>query len=88
MNSKMEFVAQRAVQLYASNSTITGQELAVELNANGFLTNYGTPFSGGRGTYRLISATCDTLRIGLRGSEANSVVYAFTKANGNYGWNN
>lgn len=86
MSEKMEFVAKLADQLFSSRSAMSGQALANELNANGFLTDKGKPYVGGRGIYRFISATDDTLTIGLRGAEANSVVYAFTKANGDYGW--
>ena len=38
---------------------MTGENLAHHLNEIGFETSYGTPYEGGRGTYKLISDTYD-----------------------------
>lgn len=62
------------------------KELAGLLNWNGFTTNYGTSFKGGRGTYTLIHATYDWLMATGRPTDADNVAKSFKKPDGNYAY--
>lgn len=51
---KKEFIGVLADFCHGSGIQMTGEDLAMELNRHGFLTSYGTPYEGKRGTYRLV----------------------------------
>lgn len=83
MNPKKEYVALEAHRLVALGITMSGQDLIKLLNANGHLTNYGTPYiNGGRGVYTLIHATYNNLVTVGRQAEADEVALAYTNSNG------
>ncbi|MHC1775730.1 MAG: hypothetical protein AB9834_09985 [Lentimicrobium sp.] len=57
MNQKKYYIWQLASFLSYHKMHMSGEELADHLNRNDFLTNYGTEYQGGRGTYTLIRET-------------------------------
>lgn len=57
MDKKKKFIWQLAKRLSSQNMQMTVRDLARNLNNNNFLTSYGSQYKGGRGTYKLISAT-------------------------------
>lgn len=66
---------------------MSGEELAVHLNRNNFLTNYGTEYQGGRGTYTLIRETWNWLQNDLHlTDEAAKVAEVFVKPDGSYAY--
>lgn len=83
MDQKKEYIAKLANNLIASNSKMTGAELADNLNTNGHLTySHNQYVVGGRGIYRIIEATYNSLKLNKRQPEADNVAIAFTNANG------
>ena len=54
MNRKRMYIWRLAALLAEYGMTMSGEELAAHLNRNNFLTEYGTPYAGARGTYKLI----------------------------------
>jgi len=87
MNEKKLYIWRLARFLFSHHMTMSALELADHLNRNDFLTGYKTQFSGGRGTYRLISATYDWVAedLGLN-EEADCVAKAFVDQRGNYAY--
>ena len=67
--------------------TMSGGELAEHLNRNHFMTSYGSPYAGGRGTYTLINATWHWVHdeLGLE-EEAKAIAEAFVKPDGTYAY--
>lgn len=87
MDSKKEFIVNLANHLIATNSKMTGENVAVSLNTNGHLTySNDTYVVGGRGVYTLLHATYDSLIAESRKSEADNVANAFIDASGNPAW--
>ncbi len=86
MTQKKHFIWQIASLLYAINDTMTAQDLAIALNRNGILTSYGTQYAGGRGTYKLVSATWQWLYGQGLTSEAEKIAEVFTKPDGTLAW--
>ncbi|MBS1596091.1 MAG: hypothetical protein JST90_17395 [Bacteroidetes bacterium] len=82
--TKYKFVRKLAKSLTNSGRTLNGNELARLLNRVGYKTNYGTPFAGARGVYKLISATWH--RQG-KGKDAEMIAHAYTDQYGNFAWN-
>jgi hypothetical protein len=66
---------------------MSGDELAAHLNRNKFLTSYGSEYSGGRGTYKLIKETWHWVKndLGLD-EEAAKVAEVFVKPDGTYAY--
>jgi len=88
MNKKKYYIWQLAAFLYSHGMKMSGEELANHLNRNNFLTNYGSEYQGGRGTYKLISETWDFLQNHLNlPEEAKKVAEAFVKPDGTYAYN-
>jgi hypothetical protein len=86
MSQTMQFVRDLAEELNRQGSRLPINLLAARLNAAGNSTTYGTPYRGGRGTYRLVSRTYFRLsRLG-RANEAAMVARAFTRPNGAYAY--
>ena len=83
MNAKKTYIWKLADFLCQHEMKMSGQELADHLNRNRFLTSYGTEFTGGRGTFRLISFTWQWLQeeLGLP-DEAEKVAEAYVTADG------
>jgi len=83
---KYAFVNWVAEELTKRNAFMSVPALIDLVNSKGGRTNYGTLFSGGRGSYRLISATYDRLnkydKLG-----AQRVADAFLKPNFEYAYN-
>jgi hypothetical protein len=87
MNEKKQYIWKLAVFLASHEMTMSGEELAEHLNRNKFLTSYGSEYSGGRGTYRLIRETWNWVNneLGLP-NDAECVAKAFVKPDGAYAY--
>ena len=87
MNIKKAYVWRLACFLVANEMVMSGEELAEHLNRNGILTENGQPYSGGRGTYRLIAGTWEWLHdeLMLEGG-ASKVAEAFVTQDGEYAY--
>jgi hypothetical protein len=86
MNGSFQFVRDEAERCEREGIPLTVPELAARLNAAGHRTGYGTPYKGGRGTYRLVRATHHRLRRAGRRDEAGMVARAFTRPDGGYAY--
>ena len=86
MKSKKFYIWQLASFLHCHNMRMSGEELADHLNRNGFLTSYGTEYSGGRGTYKLIAETWNWLVSIKLDDEARKVAASFVKQDGDYAY--
>jgi len=87
MNEKKLYVWQLADFLSNHDMRMSGEELADHLNRNNFLTNYGTEYQGGRGTYTLIRETWNWLQHDLQlPEEASKIAEAFVKPDGSYAY--
>jgi len=82
----MNLVLATAKCLSATQQTMTGNRLAATLNGNGHLTSYGTPYQGGRGTYRLIRLTYDWCQRNGDPMGAEMVAKSFVNAKGQYAY--
>jgi hypothetical protein len=56
------------------------------VNGQGYLTNYGTEFSGGRGSYKLVSGTYHRFNSAGHADRARNVALAFRKPNFDYAY--
>lgn len=65
---------------------MTFDQLATLLNANGYTTEYGSPFTGGRGVAKLVHAIWDRLDAQGLIAERDAVVASFTNAVGDYAY--
>ena len=87
MNAKKLYIWKLADFLHQHSMKMSGEELAVHLNRNDFLTGYGTEYAGGRGTYTLIKAVWTWLNNELDLSdEANKVAEVYVKPDGSYAY--
>lgn len=85
--AKHHFIWETAQDLHDKGEQMTGQQLAQLLNEKGFVTDYGSPYAGGRGIYRLVKSTWTWLhKTENNPSEASKVAHAFVKANGQLAW--
>jgi hypothetical protein len=86
---KYKFVAWVADELAKRDAFMSVPALMDLVNAKGGETNYGTPFSGGRGSYRLVSGTYWRLMNGVPAnpSGARNVAVAFRRPNFEYAYN-
>lgn len=87
MNAKKLYIWRLASFLHQHGMKMSGEELADHLNRNKFLTSYGSEYSGGRGTYKLIQVTWHWINdeLGLP-NEAIKVAEAFVKPDGTYAY--
>ena len=87
MISKKLYVWKLAEFLSLHKMKMSGEELAAHLNRNDFLTEYGTSYEGGRGTYTLIRETWHWIsdEFGLP-DEAKKVADAYVKPDGSYAY--
>ena len=83
---KREYISRLAKTLAENGTRMSGKELAQHLNRNGFKTSYGAEYSGGRGTYRLLSSTYKWLVQNNRQKDADNVATAFPKPDGTYAY--
>lgn len=87
MIDKKLYIYKLAEFLFHHDKRMSGEELAEHLNRNGFLTNYGEEYQGGKGTYKLISQTWHWLDDDLQlPEEARKVATAFVKPDGTYAY--
>lgn len=72
----------------ALSGTMTFAGLASLLNAQGLRTNRGTPYKGGRGVARLLSAAYDHGQYvaGLSSADLGLIAEKFTDRNGYWAW--
>ncbi len=83
---KYEFVAGVAEEL-AKRATFMAVPALMDLvNTKGGQTNYGTPFSGGRGSYRLVSGTYHRMIAANRPDCAHNVAVSFRRPNFEYAY--
>lgn len=87
MNGKKLYIWRLGTFLHIHNMVMSGEELAEHLNRNNFLTDSGTEYQGGRGTYTLIKKTWEWLHDDLDLKEdAEHVARAFVKPDGDYAY--
>ncbi len=86
MKKKKYYIAQLGAFLASHKMTMSGTELADNLNRNGLSTSYGTEYQGGRGTYKLIRETWHWLNEQDLPDEAKKVADAFVKDDGTYAY--
>lgn len=87
MNEKKLYIWRLASFLNQYDMIMSGEELADHLNRNNFLTSYGTEYSGGRGTYKLIKETWNWVNheLSLK-DEAKKIALAFVKPDGTHAY--
>ncbi|RXG13257.1 hypothetical protein [Leeuwenhoekiella aestuarii] len=81
-----QYVFELATVLHRAKATLPASELANVLNEFNHLTTYGSQYSGGRGTYKLISDTYAWLVKNGNQNGADIVAIAFTKPDGSYAY--
>lgn len=84
--NKIDFVVDLAQKLVKSGKTMTASQLADVLNKNGYNTNVGGTYSGGRGTLTTVSSIYNELIKQGRLVDADNVAKAFVKEDGNYAY--
>ncbi|HXC02716.1 MAG TPA: hypothetical protein VNU49_08710 [Opitutaceae bacterium] len=87
---KFAFVSWVAEELCKRGTFMSVPTLIDLVNAQGYETNYGTEFSGGRGSYNLVSGTYHRMK--TNGSpdaenKAHNVAAAFRKPSFEYAYN-
>ena len=83
---KANFVANLAHTLVQNNATMRVSTLAELLNENHYLTEYGTEYEGGRGTYKFLSSLYSYFMELGNNPAADEIASAFVKADGNYAY--
>lgn len=83
---KKEYIGQLAQFLSKRNIKMSGYELALNLNRNGFRTSYGTEYVGTRGTYKLIRDCYSHFHNSGKKDLATDIASAFVKENGNFAY--
>lgn len=83
---KYEFVSWVAEELTKRDVFMSVPALVELVNAKGGETNYGTPFTGGRGSYRLVSGTYWRLKNGGHPERAHNVAVSFRRPNFEYAY--
>lgn len=86
MNDSQKLVATLAASLMATGETLSCRQLAADLNSEGMLTTYGTPYEGGRGTYKLLATTYAACERRGDHHAARAVAMAFVNARGRHAW--
>jgi hypothetical protein len=87
---KYSFVSWVAEELAKRGTSMSVPTLIDLVNAQGYETNYGTEFSGGRGSYNLVSGTYHRMKTGGTPdaeAKAHNVAVAFRKPNFEYAYN-
>jgi hypothetical protein len=83
---KYDFVAWVADELKKRDTFMSVPALMDLVNEKGYTTNYGTPFSGGRGSYRLVSGTYHRMVAIGRQDRADNIALAFRRPNFEYAY--
>lgn len=86
MDVKKQYISDLATFLSNQSKVMSGEELAVHLNRNGFRTSYGSKYKGGRGTYKLIKGVWSAHDSAGESVEAKNVATAFVKPSGGYAY--
>jgi hypothetical protein len=87
MNAKKVYLWQLASFLNYHKMQMSGDELALHLNRNKFLTSLGSEYGKGRGIYKLIRETWIWLNDDLNlPNEASKIAAAFVKNDGSYAY--
>lgn len=87
MKEKKTYIWRLAEFLSNHQMKMSVEELASHLNRNNFLTSYGTEYTGGRGTYKLVRETWKWLQDEMELEEgAAAVASAFVKSDGEYAY--
>jgi hypothetical protein len=83
---KYECVAWVADELKKRDTFMSVPALCTLLNEHGYRTNYGAKFSGGRGSYRLVSGTYHRMVAAQQPARAHNVAVAFRRPNFEYAY--
>ncbi len=83
---KYEFVARVADELAKRDAFMSVPALMELVNSKGGRTNYGEPFSGVRGSYRLVSGTYHRMTRAGSPDRAHSVAVSFRRPNFEYAY--
>jgi hypothetical protein len=83
---KFEAVARVADKLFDLDIFMSVPTLCKLLNELGYRTNYGSEFSGGRGSYRLVSRTYHHMSNSEQHDRAHRVAVAFRRPNFEYAY--
>jgi hypothetical protein len=83
---KFEFVSWVAEELAKRKTFMSVPALMNLVDAKGGRTNYGETFSGGRGSYRLVSGTYWRMMAAERPEAAHNVAVAFRRPNFEYAY--
>lgn len=83
---KYAFVAWVADELKKRDTFMSVPALMDLVNRKGYTTNYGTPFSGGRGSFRLVSGTYHRMVAMGRQDQAHNIAVAFRRPNFEYAY--
>lgn len=86
MGSKVDYIKNLAANLKRRGRSMTFDQLAADLNANGIQTTYDTPYTGGRGVAKLVRSVYYRLDGQGLDVDAENVAERFTNANGEYAW--
>jgi hypothetical protein len=86
MNKKKMYLTKLAEFLAANAMNMSGEELADHLNRNKFLTALGTPYSGGRGVYKLINETYKWLEDMGLDEDTKRFPFAFVNGKDEFVW--
>lgn len=86
IEQKYSLIANIAKFLCDNKLTMTGEELAGILNRKGITTSYGSMYSGGRGTYRMIRSCWDYFNELNKKKEKQNIEKAFVKKDGEYAY--
>lgn len=79
-------IVEIAQALKARNERMPARELAVRLNAEGFRTTYGTPYQGGRGSFRLLAIAHKSCMRSGDIADAEAIAHAFVAKNERPAW--
>ena len=85
-SDKYECVAWVADELKKRDTFMSVPSLCTLLNEHGYRTNYGEEFSGGRGSYRLVSGTYHRMEESGYPERARNVALAFRRPNFEYAY--
>jgi hypothetical protein len=83
---KYDFVEWVAVELRKQGTFMSVPTLVSLVNERGYRTDYGTEFSGGRGSYKLVSGTYHRFTAAGHADRARNVAVAFRKPNFEYAY--
>ena len=79
MDLKKSHIYKLAVFLNGSKSRMTVADLAMNLNANAFMTSYGTRYQGLRGTYTLLHNTYKVIEQLFGPAQAALIAHSSTR---------